>query len=89
MHRMERTDKTNPYGMSCLSASPAQQHPTAPLPPLHRKGLLHCLGLRNPDRQDKAIWCVVSVGLILPSLHAGLPISVLALVLGALLRQIN
>ena len=31
--KMERTDKTNTYGMSCLSAFPAQQHPTAPLYP--------------------------------------------------------
>ena len=33
-------------------ALPAQQHPTAPLPPLHRMGLLHCIGITYPDRQD-------------------------------------
>ena len=37
-----QTDKTNPYGMSCLSAFPAQQHPT---PHFARKGLLHYIGI--------------------------------------------
>jgi hypothetical protein len=46
-------------------ALPPQQHPTVPLPPLHKQGRLHYLGITSLDRQDKHLWYVVSVGSIL------------------------
>ena len=53
---------------SCVTSAHMAPHRPESLPrypPGFRVGPLHYLGIRNPDRQDKTLWYVVSVGSIL------------------------